>query len=323
MEKKQMKIGEIYGTYYATVAAILSEAVHGSLTADGITRIVQEKAFGESLLSIPGYLKDGTWPLLTPDLHTPLHHEPAMPLTLLQKRWMKALLLDPRIALFDPDPTGLEEIKPLFRPETIVFYDRYTDGDDYQDPVYVTHFRQALSALENHRQIRIHYRSGRGREHRVLCTPYRMEYSPRDDKFRLLVCAPSTSIVNISRILSLEEIPDCAELESPPCSRQRKALVAEIVDDRNALERAMLHFSYLEKETERIGQKRYRMTLWYDREEEPEVLIQALSFGPFLRVLEPEDLVRQIRERLQKQTAAAAFFVSSSTCEAEKNETDS
>ena len=54
-----------------------------------------------SLLTIPAALRDGSWPLLKKDLTTPLHNEPGMPLSLLQKQWMKALLQDPRIRLFN------------------------------------------------------------------------------------------------------------------------------------------------------------------------------------------------------------------------------
>ena len=52
---------------------------------------------------------------------------------------MKALLLDPRIQLFNPDMSGLEDIAPLFTPDMVVYYDRYSDGDDYQNPEYILH----------------------------------------------------------------------------------------------------------------------------------------------------------------------------------------
>ena len=54
-------------------------------------------------------LKDGTWPLLNADLTTPLRHAPRMPLTTLEKRWLKTLLQDPRIRLFDVPAAGLED----------------------------------------------------------------------------------------------------------------------------------------------------------------------------------------------------------------------
>ena len=77
----------------------------------------------------------------------------------------------------------------------------------------------------------------------------------------------------------------------------------ELYDSRNALERAMLHFSDLEKETERLDDKHYRITLNYKQGDETEILIRILSFGPVLKVIEPETMVRQIRERLERQEA--------------------
>lgn len=81
-----MLFNEVYGSYYNVIAAILSEAVSGELTDKRIGEIIREKAFGESVLSIPVSLRDGSWPLLTRENATPLEHTPSMPLTTLQKR---------------------------------------------------------------------------------------------------------------------------------------------------------------------------------------------------------------------------------------------
>ena len=74
-----------------------------------------------------------------------------------------------------------------------------------------------------------------------------------------------------------------------------------IRDDRNALERVMLHFSDLKKETMKISEKEYNMKLFYDSEDETEVLIRILGFGPMIKVTEPESFIRLIRERLGRQ----------------------
>ena len=63
----------------------------------------------------------------------------------------------------------------------------------------------------------------------------------------------------------------------------------------------MLHFSHLDKETERIGDNRYQITLHYEQEDETELLIRVLSFGPVLKVVFPEDFIKKLCERLEKQ----------------------
>ena len=94
-----MLFHEIYGCYYNAVAEILHQAVNGELTEKGMQKIVTEKAFSESFLTVVPSLKDEKWQLLKKDLSTPIKHEPSIPLTDLQKRWLKAISLDPRVKL--------------------------------------------------------------------------------------------------------------------------------------------------------------------------------------------------------------------------------
>ena len=148
-----MLFNEVYGAYYNAVAAILSEAVKGEVTDKRIYEIVRDKAFSESVLTIPAALKDGAWPLIAKDGSTPIKHEPKMPLTELQRRWLKALLSDPRIKLFVIDETGLEDVEPLYKPDVFVYFDRYSDGDDFDDPRYIENFRTILTALREKRQM--------------------------------------------------------------------------------------------------------------------------------------------------------------------------
>ena len=52
-----MLFSEIYSSYFNVVAAVLTEAVAGTLTEERLTELVREKAFSESVLSIPAALK--------------------------------------------------------------------------------------------------------------------------------------------------------------------------------------------------------------------------------------------------------------------------
>ena len=141
-----MLFSEIYGSYFNVVAAVLSEASDGKLTDRRMTELVREKAFAESALAIPAALKSGTWPLLDQEYHSILHHKPTMPLTMLQKRWLKALLSDPRIALFDPDTTGLEDVDPLYRLYQIRL--RYDKDDETELLIRVLSFGPVLEVIE-------------------------------------------------------------------------------------------------------------------------------------------------------------------------------
>lgn len=109
---------EIFSAYYNVLAAVLAEAVSGGLTDRRIREIVRERAFDESVLSIPAALKSGRWPLLDRENGTPIRHKPTVPLTDLEGRWLKSLLLDPRAALFDLKFLGWRTWSPSSGPRT-------------------------------------------------------------------------------------------------------------------------------------------------------------------------------------------------------------
>ena len=291
---------EVYGTYYRCVATILKEAVHGNLTGKALNELVRKNAFGESLLTIPESLKGEKWRLLHEDGSTPLKEEPSMPLTILEKRWMKALLSDPRIRLFDPDVSGLEETEPLFTSDMVVYYDRYLDGDDYQDPAYIRHFRTILEALREKQNLFIRFETRHHEKQALVVTPRYLEYSEKDDRFRLVSNGyKRTFVINLSRIEACES----AQRREPMQQGEvlRDTVTFELVDRRNAMERVLLHFSHLEKETKRLDEDRYQVTLKYDPQDQTEMVIRILSFGPVIRVTQPESFICLLRERIGKQ----------------------
>ena len=302
-----MLFHEIYGGYYHTVAAILDEAVRGTLAPKRLRELVQTHAFGESFLSIPDGLTGERWRLLHRDLSTDLLYEPERPLSLLEKRWLRALLQDPRIRLFDVDMHGLEDVKPLFTPDMFVFFDRYADGDDYHDPNYIVRFRAILTALREKKDLYISFTGGRQRQAALVVTPHYLEYSEKDDCFRLIASGFRRSwTIRLSRVL------DCAIVENSRALALRpskmETLVFELEDQRHALERVLLHFSHLEKETKRLDETHYRVTLRYDPADETEMVIRILFFGPMIRVLEPQRFIDRLWERIERQRQLAENF---------------
>ena len=257
-------------------------------------------------MTIPGGLQGEQWRLLHKDFSTPLKKEPTMPLTDLEKRWMKSLFLDPRIQLFDLDVSGLEEIEPLFTPEMIVYYDRYSDGDDYSTPEYSASFRIILQALRERRNLYIRYETHNRSIVNLVVTPYYLEYSEKDDRFRLIASGWKRGwMLNLSRVVECTLADDVNR--APFREVKKNCVIFELTDRRNALERVLLHFSHLEKETKKIGENKYQVTLTYDRQDETEMLIRILSFGPVIRVVSPDHFIELIRTRLEKQKQFATL----------------
>ena len=307
-----MLFHEIYGCYYRAVVQMLNLAIAGGLTEKKMYEIVAETAFEESSLIMIPALKKQEWQLLDENLHTPLKHTPDMPLTILEKRWLKPILLDKRVKLFlepVPENTELADTDPLFFPEDIVYFDRYVDGDDYDDPAYIANFRLIRQAIAERRKLKVTFRNGREQKRCEILEPVQLEYSDKEDKFRVL-CADRQSIktVNLGRIVQCELLEDTFPENVRLKEREKKVLKFILTDERNALERAMMKFSHYKKEVERRDAENYLVTLEYDVDDETDVLIQILSFGSYIEVTAPDRMREELRKRMERQMALVDEF---------------
>lgn len=252
----------------------------------------------------------------------------SFPLSTVEKRWLKSLYSDLRIRLFIEDEVNLPElsdVEPLFDWDDFVLFDRYGDGDPYQDEHYIKMFRRALKAVHNKTRLEIKFKksdssisfksdgtfetgSDRGIGTLYIDPDY-LEYSERDDKFRLIGNNPrfGRNMVNISSII------DCREVEKinmPNADFQngysrdlfQREVTFEIEDKNNVLERFLLNFSHYEKVAEYLKeQKKYRITINYDDTDETDLVIRTLSFGPHVKAMEPRRFVELIKDRLWQQ----------------------
>ena len=299
-----MVFSELYSAYYNTVARILTELVNGNADEKALQRLVAEHAFGESVMTVLPSLKSEKWQLMHADMTTPLRHVPTMPLTELQKRWLKAILLDPRIRLFDLRIEGLDGVEPLFTAADYCIYDRYGDGDPYEDEGYIQRFHVILSAMRERAPIKVNIINRSGKNVDTRCIPEGLEYSEKDDKFRLI-----TSGCHFFTVINLAKITSCARYEgeiafkSSRCDTCYETVTLKITDERNALERCMLHFAHFEKQTEKPDGKHYLVHIRYARDDAPEMVIRILSFGPRVEVIDPDSLRALIKKKLKKQKA--------------------
>ena len=92
-----------------------------------------------------------------------------------------------------------------------------------------------------------------------------------------------------------------APAEAGQLPDRRRTVDFELTDERIALERVLLHFAHFEKQAERLDAVRARVTLVYDADDETEILIRLLSFGPNVRVTSPSSFVELVKDRLRKQ----------------------
>ena len=310
-----MIFSELYSAYYQTVAAILRKAVRRPLDRGELRRMVEEHAFGESLLQIEPALREGRWPLLRADGTTPIRHSPTMPLTTLEKQWLNAIWADPRMQLFWSAGEGGEleipfpGIPPLFSPEDVSYFGQYADGDDYGSAISRRHFAQVLDAVKGRYPLRIAMASGRKQLLHILMQPEYLEYSEKDDKFRVIGFGPRyRETVNVGRIIRCERCGDGEELRGRREAHPMGSVTFTLTDERNALERVLMHFAHFEKQAERVDGKTYQVTVRYHKDDETEMVIRLLSFGPLVKVTAPQHFEELIRERLRRQRHSQVFF---------------
>ena len=108
--------------------------------------------------------------------------------------------------------------------------------------------------------------------------------------------------LNLGRIISVEAgdvIKAAKQLLKSETAQQKLVLVIE--DERSTMVRALMHFSDLAKETEKLDDTHYLLTVYYDKSEETEMLFRVLSFGPTVKVREPEGFVKLLKEKLKEQ----------------------
>lgn len=247
------------------------------------------------------------------------------PLSTIEKRWLRSIYSDPRVMLFLEDndiPEGLKDVEPLFDWNDFVLFDKYSDGDPFQDDIYKSMFRAVLNSVHNQNRLKIRFRIQNNnlgdfddclnQEVFIIKTkivdPDYLEYSERDDKFKLIgtdIRLKKRCTINIASIISCEEtdiVEESAYNLSASNESQKREAEFVISNDNNTLERFLLAFSHYEKiMDESTDDIDYRIRILYDEADETDVVIRVLSFGPSVRVVKSDTLIDLIRDRLKKQ----------------------
>lgn len=297
-----MIFNEIYSAYYNAVAKIIAAVMDGERNTKKLEKIISDTAFGESALTILPALHSGRWQLFETDMSTTLENLPTMPLTTLEKMWLKAISLDKRVKLFGVELEGLDGVEPLFTEDDYRIYDRYSDGDPYDDEGYVLRFKIILDAIKNGDTLNVEYINRYDEKVLARFIPTKLEYSEKDDKFRVFTKGCRyVSVINLAKIVKCRVYVGDKQLKNVEKKSKTNSVLLEITDYRNALERVMLHFAHFEKQAECIGERKYCLRVFYDANDEQEMVIRILSFGQLVKVIEPEPFKCLIIEKLKKQ----------------------
>ena len=316
---------------YYIINQVLKAASSRSLTTSDIAAIVSELGFAETSLSLtPALLNTGqnSYRLLINEpsgfTQPVLQNLPPLMLTTLQRRWLKTILADKRFKLFTNENdyalycSLLADVEPLYQLDCLLPVDMANDGDNCDSKEYKNVFSTILNAIQTAKVLLITYESGKGNRLSAYFAPYKLEYSMKDDKFRLVGVRMRQKKLRSLYKLNLARITSVAVMDwNAPTDlagyiqglRMPQPVEIEITNERNGFERIFTQLSNFERISEYDEQtKTCHMKIYYYEVDEMELLITLLSFGPVIRVLGPADFRKQIIERIasQKRLFAAA-----------------
>lgn len=322
-----MKIfSEIYNVYYRIAARLLSLE---SFTKRDLFAIINEEGFRDSRVFLSKKLlpqKDNSdWRLFEQVDEERLSGKIGKPphiMSRLQKMWLKAKLDDPRMRLFLNDDVienlkeGLKEVEPLYAPEHFRIYDRFSEGDDYSNAQYREGFRTILKAVKERRILKIGFTAESGERGGGLYLPLKLEYSERNDNFRVCCWAINDGEINrdkpmlinlgnIDRIVS-EEIYDGdvpGEDDFFNGLRASEPIKVRVSRERNAVMRFLNEFSEYEKRVffNSDPENGCTVELYYDKQDERELLTQLLGFGARAEIISPQSVRNEAAKLVRRQ----------------------
>lgn len=239
-----------------------------------------------------------------------------IPLTAWELRWLCSILHDEKMKLFLSTETiekllsMLPEITTPIKFSNITVFDRY---NSISHKVNEETFRTIISALHMDVVLQIKYLDGKGRKYEGTYCPLHIEYSKRDDRFRLYVVDTASMRIHIMNIDGITSIylddnnfnpDDYQTILSNYLQKTRKQITVEFIDTKNIPDRLLNEFAPWQKRCELIDSvtKLYRFTLYYYKKDELDVLIRLMSYGPYIRIVDKNHFIyKELMERIEKQ----------------------
>ncbi len=304
---------EIYSVYFGITEKILRKR---SVSKSDIIDIITKNGYSETVMFLmPKLISEKGYGLFFTDdnkiYRSILKKAPHMPFTALEKRWLCAVLNDKKSSLFldNEEKQKIKELlgeKALFSENHICFFDRFSDGDDYENEEYIKNFRNILTSLRNKTLIKICFQTRNNKRITHYYRILKMEYSSKNDCFRVHAVESKNKIygiINLSRI-NFTELTDTYADEKICAEILKREVTVKVTEERNAINRFMMEFAELERCSEYDKETgECFVTMKYEEKDETEILIRLLSFGPVIEVTGPERFRKLLAQRIIKQTA--------------------
>lgn len=283
-----------------TVKYLLEEAVENNLIVQQedryVTRFVADKT---------GYLSS------------------LLPLTKVEARWLLTILEEPLAEVF----LSKECIKQLkqfckahmpckispFLMSAINYYDRYQKKRGVTNEV--KNLQILYEAMKSEKRVKITYRNQKGEKRTVWCSPAWLEYSKKDDQFRVYYVndkIEKTMKIVVSRIINIEideqrnyDIEEQQETIKRFLESEILYLQIEFYEgNRNLPDRILTEFSLWKKTcVYDVNSGLFTMTLYYPKDDEKEILIRLLGYGPYVKIVQSDGnyIYEELKNRISTQ----------------------
>ena len=304
---------------YNTVARFINIALNGNLTFEKEEEILYEnddysaELIREKLHDFPEWFLIKDHPKKVDGKYvydTYIKEKYVRPETTLEKRWLKSILQDPRIRLFEIDfEQHLKSVEPLFDPDDFISVGSYGDGDDYNDENYIRVFRLIVSAIKSGLALKLVSENASGKISKKPYTfvPDHLEYSEVEDKFTLFGQSPDhhhkNTMIKLARIRDAElcAMPDITVEEPLPTGKLVMLLNYENAKSQNVLERLLVEFSHHNKQV-RESDGNYIIEVEYFINEEKDIIVhQIMPFAQYVQILSPDSIREDIADRIRRQ----------------------
>lgn len=218
---------------------------------------------------------------------------------ILHSKYSKLFLSDDEISLLD---NSMKDIPYIPIDEYVVsspsrsasYFDKQADK-----------LRLLLSAIKENREISYSNKT-RNADYIDKCGyPLKIEYSVLYDVLQLSLWSSDEHRpvkLNIHSMYDIKATENIWKEKKSPAEmletkRCKEPIIAEISDNINTLERADILFSmYDTKITENKG--KYQLEIKYYEYEKDEIIKNLISFGPYIKILSPPEMVDSIRETI-------------------------
>lgn len=308
-EYKNPIFDEYYGRYYHVAESVLKNAINKGLTPREVRSLILENGFEGTALSIDkDFVKN--WKMLTRDekglYHSVVKSVPGLSPTELEYRWLKSIGQDDKFGLFSDGPACDKNSESLYDRDMLVYFDRPERADDFKNERYISNFRCILSAIGKKRMLEIEYEGKDGQNsNTITALPLKLDYSLKDDRFRLVVYRRHAyNYLLLSKIIGCRLGQDATGRDIDIGLIDDSELIFTLFDEYNALERIMLQLADYKKEVYRLNNGNYEVKLYYNKGDEGQLVGRLLSFGPYVKVISPDSVVKQIAQKVSEQLKA-------------------